>query len=133
MRCDCSLVEVEGVGVGGGGGGSGCFFFSSRRRHTRYISVTGVQTCALPISSGLYPSFYKIIKKLKIGEVYGLIKTKTQFLIIELAGRKNKRVLPLADVRERIKSILVNRNISESFARWMSTLKQYSSVSIYEK
>ena len=30
----------------------GCifFFFSSRRRHTRYISVTGVQTCALPIS-----------------------------------------------------------------------------------
>ena len=29
----------------------GClfFFFSSRRRHTRYISVTGVQTCALPI------------------------------------------------------------------------------------
>ena len=29
------------------------FFFSSRRRHTRYISVTGVQTCALPISSYL--------------------------------------------------------------------------------
>ena len=27
----------------------GVFFFSSRRRHTRYISVTGVQTCALPI------------------------------------------------------------------------------------
>src|ERR1044072_7948360 len=25
------------------------FFFSSRRRHTIYISVTGVQTCALPI------------------------------------------------------------------------------------
>ena len=29
--------------------GHECFFFSSRRRHTRYISVTGVQTCALPI------------------------------------------------------------------------------------
>ena len=27
------------------------FFFSSRRRHTRYGTVTGVQTCALPISS----------------------------------------------------------------------------------
>ena len=24
-------------------------FFSSRRRHTRFVSVTGVQTCALPI------------------------------------------------------------------------------------
>src|SRR3546814_8590318 len=29
------------------------FFFSSRRRHTRCALVTGVQTCALPISEAL--------------------------------------------------------------------------------
>src|SRR3546814_6234023 len=29
------------------------FFFSSRRRHTRCASVTGVQTCALPIWQAL--------------------------------------------------------------------------------
>src|SRR3546814_4251458 len=29
------------------------FFFSSRRRHTRCALVTGVQTCALPISKSL--------------------------------------------------------------------------------
>src|SRR3546814_4512738 len=29
------------------------FFFSSRRRHTRCALVTGVQTCALPISAAL--------------------------------------------------------------------------------
>src|SRR3546814_8931324 len=28
------------------------FFFSSGRLHTRFALVTGVQTCALPISSG---------------------------------------------------------------------------------
>src|SRR5210317_671232 len=27
--------------------------FSSRRRHTRFLNVTGVQTCALPISTWL--------------------------------------------------------------------------------
>src|SRR3546814_2504964 len=27
-----------------------CFFFSSRRRHTRCALVTGVQTCALPLA-----------------------------------------------------------------------------------
>src|SRR3546814_2877100 len=35
------------------------FFFSSRRRHTRCALVTGVQTCALPISwvnAGIRPS-----------------------------------------------------------------------------
>src|SRR3546814_5864100 len=34
--------------------GSVCFFFfSSRRRHTICALVTGVQTCALPISQGM--------------------------------------------------------------------------------
>src|SRR3546814_10552655 len=33
-----------------------CFFFSSRRRHTRCALVTGVQTCALPIFSPVVPS-----------------------------------------------------------------------------
>src|SRR3546814_138591 len=33
------------------------FFFSSRRRHTRCALVTGVQTCALPISSAIIPGF----------------------------------------------------------------------------
>src|ERR1051325_7952631 len=32
---------------------NGFFFFSSRRRHTRLRTVTGVQTCALPIMDGL--------------------------------------------------------------------------------
>src|SRR3546814_7173731 len=31
------------------------FFFSSRRRHTRCALVTGVQTCALPISDDALP------------------------------------------------------------------------------
>src|SRR3546814_6981613 len=33
----------------------GRFFISSRRRHTRCALVTGVQTCALPISLGDQP------------------------------------------------------------------------------
>src|SRR3546814_10361203 len=33
------------------------FFFSSRRRHTRCALVTGVQTCALPISAGGHTVF----------------------------------------------------------------------------
>src|SRR3546814_3080474 len=32
------------------------FFFSSRRRHTRCALVTGVQTCALPISCKMGPA-----------------------------------------------------------------------------
>src|SRR5881628_3399849 len=43
------------------------FFFSSRRRHTRCQSVTGVQTCALPIfqgpeGEGQYPEYPWVAK-----------------------------------------------------------------------
>src|SRR3546814_9933813 len=37
-----------------------CFFFSSRRRHTRCALVTGVQTCALPISTRAVPDQARI-------------------------------------------------------------------------
>src|SRR3546814_11273136 len=36
------------------------FFFSSRRRHTRCALVTGVQTCALPISPAMLADDMKI-------------------------------------------------------------------------
>src|SRR3546814_15479372 len=37
-----------------------CFFFSSRRRHTSCALVTGVQTCALPISRALDQASFAI-------------------------------------------------------------------------
>src|SRR3546814_6294386 len=46
------LRETESVSVVYLVGVVLCFFFSSRRRHTRCALVTGVQTCALPISVG---------------------------------------------------------------------------------
>src|SRR3546814_5329438 len=42
MSIETSMMHVLLVSV--------LFFFSSRRRHTRCALVTGVQTCALPIS-----------------------------------------------------------------------------------
>src|SRR3546814_1580158 len=39
------------------------FFFSSRRRHTRCALVTGVQTCALPILSGVRSSWLMLARK----------------------------------------------------------------------
>src|SRR3546814_7198046 len=36
------------------------FFFASRRRHTRCALVTGVQTCALPISALAYLNYKRL-------------------------------------------------------------------------
>src|SRR3546814_3711658 len=37
------------------------FFFSSRRRHTRCALVTGVQTCALPISKEQVQAMLRVL------------------------------------------------------------------------
>src|SRR3546814_9854140 len=45
------------------------FFFSSRRRHTSCALVTGVQTCALPISNTLFRVEENGVLFLKVGYV----------------------------------------------------------------
>src|SRR3546814_1651578 len=49
------------------------FFFSSRRRHTRCALVTGVQTCALPISYVLIMSAAFLIEQLLNGVQLGVM------------------------------------------------------------
>src|SRR3546814_4291328 len=46
------------------------FFFASRRRHTRGALVTGVQTCALPISAkGIEPQTLKLFEVCRLRSV----------------------------------------------------------------
>src|SRR5213080_1421889 len=44
-----SIIVARKIPLAKATGSFQVFFFSSRRRHTRYRYVTGVQTCALPI------------------------------------------------------------------------------------
>src|SRR3546814_6019354 len=43
-----------------------CFFFSSRRRHTSFALVTGVQTCALPIFTLVTRGFMDHLARMEI-------------------------------------------------------------------
>src|SRR3546814_9690870 len=53
------------------------FFFSSRRRHTRCALVTGVQTCALPISRRS-PS---VSPRQEDGRSYGAVATASSRMV----------------------------------------------------
>src|SRR3546814_9286602 len=61
-----------------------CFFFSSRRRHTRCALVTGVQTCALPISTvtGLANALTNDPTAAQQGSITGSFLTMLALLII---------------------------------------------------
>src|SRR3546814_11215173 len=57
------------------------FFFSSRRRHTRCALVTGVQTCALPISGSPAVRSWRLRGRLwRSDEARGLLLVSPTFL-----------------------------------------------------
>src|SRR3546814_8648627 len=56
-----------------------CFFFSSRRRHTRCALVTGVQTCALPISLS-QDGIDQVVNMVLYRSVQGLNRPRTEWL-----------------------------------------------------
>src|SRR3546814_4981665 len=60
------------------------FFFSSRRRHTRCALVTGVQTCALPIS--LCMATQKRTQSIRILESLGTLSSDKGFLDSMVTG-----------------------------------------------
>ena len=89
-------------GEGVRGRGMFFFFFSSRRRHTRYISVTGVQTCALPI----YPAallavahFLLLVKAdMRVPLLYGVVVAL--LLIVRIPGVRKA----VSEFRSKLKS-----------------------------
>ena len=85
------VVVENGLTVGIDGKYDGIFFFfSSRRRHTRYISVTGVQTCALPISHDVMGVFSDIT--FRIGDLDGIKLTKGSTIEISSWRSEERRV-----------------------------------------
>src|SRR3546814_4391771 len=75
------------------------FFFSSRRRHTRCALVTGVQTCALPISIiailvvvgliALYTYFAPSFKEVPNTVATGFKEDRINILLIGIGGDKH--------------------------------------------
>src|SRR3546814_9592661 len=84
------------------------FFFSSRRRHTRCALVTGVQTCALPISITTLSLATTSVRKDKDGQQI----EKTEWHRVKLFGKlgeiageylkKGRQEIGRASCRERV-------------------------------
>src|SRR3546814_3517605 len=85
------------------------FFFSSRRRHTRCALVTGVQTCALPISfadsgepvrlvTGLPISFFRKHRE----ALTALLQNRHALTIVKPNGEREEKTLNIERDRKRV-------------------------------
>src|SRR3546814_8914505 len=85
------------------------FFFSSRRRHTRCALVTGVQTCALPISeivvTGIRGALRQSIEAKRDSDVIADVISAE-----DIGKFPDKNV---AEALQRVPGIVVNREFGE--------------------
>src|SRR3546814_9128717 len=91
------------------------FFFSSRRRHTRCALVTGVQTCALPIS-GKFRELCSLVGTVIDDTVLQVAVSGPEQVELQLAGG-----IQLLDLRDQ-SAALVHADVagdqdSQGFAR----------------
>src|SRR3546814_3827261 len=86
------------------------FFFSSRRRHTRCALVTGVQTCALPISNLLAE-----LESLVICPITSAVRDAAFRITVEPDNANGLRVLSQVMVDKL--STLPRSKISKPFGR----------------
>src|SRR3546814_5063388 len=101
------------------------FVFSSRRRHTRCALVTGVQTCALPISKGKTDFEAKLRKKTLTsgcaqGTVFGdLMERFEEIALSETAVIKTSWLYQLTKTINRSEERRVGKEcVSTCRSRW---------------
>src|SRR3546814_8568410 len=114
------------------------FFFSSRRRHTRCALVTGVQTCALPISTlwsiALYLLFVAAVSGLLayVGrrDLLGLstnysaslkVQQQSALHLEKQAWLRNGQTLLAEPVLGQLTLNLLGRNILQFCAKYMGS------------
>src|SRR3546814_3359080 len=89
------------------------FFFSSRRRHTRCALVTGVQTCALPISHLRAHALVGAEGEEHVGRPLADDGDRVALVGIDLQGRHELALRGEGNLADPLEALLAHRSRSE--------------------
>ena len=74
------------------------------------------------------PEFETAVKKLKVGEVSGIVESMYGFHIIKLTDKKEPRQLPYDEVKDKIRAQLVEKEKKRLFDAWMGDLRSKAKI-----
>lgn len=72
------------------------------------------------------------IKKLKVGDLSGLFKSRLGYHILLVKQRKKARVKPFSEAQEEIENIILREKAKEIWDKWITKLKEKAFIEIYE-
>jgi parvulin-like peptidyl-prolyl isomerase len=87
-----------------------------------------------PVEEGsLYPVLNSAIFKAKPGDILGPIRTPVGYEIILVNGFKSSELLPLKDIKEKIRNDIFTAKIDSALKNWLLTKRQKTIITIYNE
>jgi peptidyl-prolyl cis-trans isomerase SurA len=78
----------------------------------------------------LLPAFEREARRLKVGEVSGVVRTEFGFHIIKLLDRKGVDPLPFEEVKAKVQADYYDVEMEKAFRQYISTLKEKAIIEI---
>ncbi len=87
-----------------------------------------------PVEEGsLYPVLNTAIFKARPGQMIGPLRTPVGYEIILVSGFKSPGLLPLKDVKERIRNDIYTSKLDDALKNWLLTKRQKTIITIYNE
>lgn len=74
------------------------------------------------------PEFEEAVKKLKVGEVSGVVESMYGYHLIKLTDKKEPRLLPYEEVKDKIRAQQIEKEKKQLFDTWMAGLKAKAKI-----
>ena len=78
----------------------------------------------------LLPAFEREVRRLKVGEVSGIVRTEFGFHIIKLLDHKGINPFPFEEVKERVQADYYDSEMEKALRQFLSNLKEKSIIEI---
>jgi len=111
----------------------GADFAQMARRHSQDTATKDSGGALGQISAGsLPPNMREVLTGLTIGEISVPVKRDSGYHLFKLLGREPEKDYDFEEIKDRLRQMVLNRKLEETYRRWYEKVRRTASIEIKE-